>query len=648
MRVSPVHSFLFLLYFTAGSFFTGSADAQSESRYNLDVRGLSLSDGLVRAAGIMRIDVAFAPELVTGKLSGCKIEAATTDEVLRCVLADTGLEAQLLSGGAYLIRIRYRDAPHPGSEYPASTSPAPRGTIRGVVRNDSTREAIMGAHVLVKGTFMGSASDKNGYFLIRHVPRGRYELEVSSLGFHPVSLEQVTVTPDDTVFLSLDLTESPVMLDEVRIIARYDDLTRRIAYGIPNGIKGVRIAGVGMGFFVSTSTSSMHGVQLSPLGNITAADLRGLQLTGGVNAVGESAAGTQIGALGNQVGHSFRGVQVAGLFNTVQDSTGGWQAAGLSNLSWGPANGAQIAGLANISGTRLHGGQIAGVLNLTGAVTGLQLGGGANIARGSLKGVQVSGVFNLAGATTTGVQITGVFNRTPGSMTGFQGTGVANEAGALVGLQVAGALNLSSQSVRGAQIAGGVNLARETVSGIQIAGGLNRAGTLRGLQIGTVNLAVRGDGAQIGVFNYVRETGLAVDVWINETGVLATAVRGGTRHVPTYLGIARPLQTNRHVGGVVWGIGYHRPWSDRIFTGVDALGYQYYGDGHSVYATLRAAFGYQLSRRFALFGGPSFNVFASNDTDGGEFDFWTLSRGKSGNTNWRTSIGMSTGVRIRP
>lgn len=47
------------------------------------------------------------------------------------------------------------------------------GTITGHVREKSSKAAIVGAAVFVKGTNFGGISDTNGNYAIRHVPPGK-------------------------------------------------------------------------------------------------------------------------------------------------------------------------------------------------------------------------------------------------------------------------------------------------------------------------------------------------------------------------------------------------------------------------------------------------------------------------------------------
>ncbi len=55
--------------------------------------------------------------------------------------------------------------------------------MRGIVKNKSTGEPVIGAMVLVEGTPFGVTTDKLGWFEIKDVSSGRYNLVVTALDF---------------------------------------------------------------------------------------------------------------------------------------------------------------------------------------------------------------------------------------------------------------------------------------------------------------------------------------------------------------------------------------------------------------------------------------------------------------------------------
>jgi len=59
---------------------------------------------------------------------------------------------------------------------------AQSGSIRGRVINENA-QPVIGANVVVEGTFYGDAADENGFFEIKNIPYGNYILIVSAIGY---------------------------------------------------------------------------------------------------------------------------------------------------------------------------------------------------------------------------------------------------------------------------------------------------------------------------------------------------------------------------------------------------------------------------------------------------------------------------------
>ena len=57
------------------------------------------------------------------------------------------------------------------------------GKISGYVTDKSTGEPLIGANVIVEGTYFGGATDLDGYYFIINVPPGKHRLIISSIGY---------------------------------------------------------------------------------------------------------------------------------------------------------------------------------------------------------------------------------------------------------------------------------------------------------------------------------------------------------------------------------------------------------------------------------------------------------------------------------
>ncbi len=79
-----------------------------------------------------------------------------------------------------------------------SVSAQVRGRITGRVTDAATGEYLPGANVILVGTTLGDATDREGYYTIYNVPPGTYTLKVSYIGYEDFTT-QVTVGPAQPV-----------------------------------------------------------------------------------------------------------------------------------------------------------------------------------------------------------------------------------------------------------------------------------------------------------------------------------------------------------------------------------------------------------------------------------------------------------------
>src|SRR5574341_2269451 len=64
-----------------------------------------------------------------------------------------------------------------------ATTAFAQGSLRGVVTDSLTKEALPGANVFLIGTALGSATDLEGAYRIDRIPEGTYTLRVSYIGY---------------------------------------------------------------------------------------------------------------------------------------------------------------------------------------------------------------------------------------------------------------------------------------------------------------------------------------------------------------------------------------------------------------------------------------------------------------------------------
>ena len=95
------------------------------------------------------------------------------------------------------------------------------GKIAGYITDAETGEAIIGANVILEGTYLGAAADENGYFYILNIPPRKYTLKVSSIGYQTVRVKEVRINVDKTTKIDVKLSTEAVNLgSEVVVTAK--------------------------------------------------------------------------------------------------------------------------------------------------------------------------------------------------------------------------------------------------------------------------------------------------------------------------------------------------------------------------------------------------------------------------------------------
>ncbi len=97
---------------------------------------------------------------------------------------------------------------------------AGNGKISGTVKDATTKEAVVGANVVIVGTTMGAATDAEGRYYILNVPPGTYAVQASVVGYARMEIGGVQVRADQTSDLNFDLRQESIELKEVVVQAQ--------------------------------------------------------------------------------------------------------------------------------------------------------------------------------------------------------------------------------------------------------------------------------------------------------------------------------------------------------------------------------------------------------------------------------------------
>ncbi len=93
------------------------------------------------------------------------------------------------------------------------------GKIAGVVADEATGEALPGANITVEGTDFGAATDLNGNYFIINLAPGRYDLQVSMMGYAKMNITDVLVRVDRTTEINIELVPETIEGQEVTVVA---------------------------------------------------------------------------------------------------------------------------------------------------------------------------------------------------------------------------------------------------------------------------------------------------------------------------------------------------------------------------------------------------------------------------------------------
>ena len=97
-------------------------------------------------------------------------------------------------------------------------------TIKGKVVDDDIQIPLPGATVVIleSDPLIGGTTDLDGYFRIENVPLGRYDIQISYMGYEPSIISELEVGSGKEVIINIGLKESAVNLEEVVVKANQD------------------------------------------------------------------------------------------------------------------------------------------------------------------------------------------------------------------------------------------------------------------------------------------------------------------------------------------------------------------------------------------------------------------------------------------
>ena len=94
-------------------------------------------------------------------------------------------------------------------------------TIQGTVIDNSTKQAIPGASVVVTtmSPQKGTITNEDGSFELTEVPVGRHILQVSYLGYNTFNTEGLILNSSRVLVVAIELVEQAFQMDEIIVTA---------------------------------------------------------------------------------------------------------------------------------------------------------------------------------------------------------------------------------------------------------------------------------------------------------------------------------------------------------------------------------------------------------------------------------------------
>jgi hypothetical protein len=97
-----------------------------------------------------------------------------------------------------------------------------RASVSGFITDASSKETLIGANVIVKGTFTGTQTNTSGFYTLTGLAPGDYTLQFTYVGFQTVERD-ISLQPGERLRLDISMTESSVALNEVVVSAAAEE-----------------------------------------------------------------------------------------------------------------------------------------------------------------------------------------------------------------------------------------------------------------------------------------------------------------------------------------------------------------------------------------------------------------------------------------
>ncbi|MCK5033455.1 MAG: carboxypeptidase-like regulatory domain-containing protein, partial [Calditrichia bacterium] len=92
------------------------------------------------------------------------------------------------------------------------------GKIAGLITDASTGEPLPGVNITVEETFLGAATDLDGYYVILNLPPGKFTISAQFIGYSTSIIQEVRINIDQTTRLDFELKEEALEVGETIVV----------------------------------------------------------------------------------------------------------------------------------------------------------------------------------------------------------------------------------------------------------------------------------------------------------------------------------------------------------------------------------------------------------------------------------------------
>lgn len=95
------------------------------------------------------------------------------------------------------------------------------GWIQGTVIDETVKQPLVGANIVIPGLLRGASTDEKGKFVIEKLEPGTYQLEVSYVGYITVIKTDIIVRAGKPTIVNFEMKSQPLQGDVVEVVAGY-------------------------------------------------------------------------------------------------------------------------------------------------------------------------------------------------------------------------------------------------------------------------------------------------------------------------------------------------------------------------------------------------------------------------------------------